>query len=124
MRLATTSPTTSLRRPCTFAVACVLVSAIIVSPLFLLTSGRALALAEDRFDARNVLAQAANLLQALRLSHVQLKFQLEQLVGKLALLVAKLNVRQVSDFVYLHKFLNRILGRFPKADSRKLSLVR
>src|ERR1700683_219182 len=72
-------------------------------PLSFLRCGRALALAADRLDARNVLAQPANLLQTLRLPHVQLKFQLEELVGELAFLVAKLLFRQVSDFVCLHK---------------------
>jgi hypothetical protein len=39
----------------------------------------------DGLDPRNVLAQAANLLQALGLAHVQLKLQLEQLVREIAL---------------------------------------
>jgi hypothetical protein len=52
----------------------------------------ALALTQDRLDPRNVLAQAANLFQALCLSHVELKLQFEELVGELALLVVQLNI--------------------------------
>src|ERR1700675_3564688 len=79
-------------------------------PLSFLRCSRALALAAYRLHPRNILAQPANLLQALCLSHVQLKFQLEELVGELAFLIAKLFFRQVSDFVYFHKFLNQLLA--------------
>jgi hypothetical protein len=66
MRFATTSPTTSLRRPCTFSVCGVAdfrlaVSAIIVSPAF-------------------------------GLAHVQLKLQLEQLVREILPLMLELGV--------------------------------
>ncbi len=86
MRLETTSPTTSLRRPCTFSLA-VFVSAIIVSPLR--PSAYVSRSPQDRLDPRNVFAQPANLLQAFRLAHVQLKLQLEELVRQLALLVSQ-----------------------------------
>src|ERR1700722_8634508 len=105
MRLETTSPTTSLRRPCTFGVASifVLASAIIVSPLLLLARGRARTLSGDRLHPRNVLAQPANLFQALGLPHVQLKFQLEQLVGQFAFLMLQLFFGKISNLVCLHK---------------------
>src|SRR5580693_10011299 len=107
MRLATTSPTTSLRRPCTLGAAgvvvLVLVSAMIVSPLLLLARSRARSLTSDRLNACNVPAQTANLLQTLRLAHIHLKFQLEELVSKLALLMAQLVFRQISDLFCFHK---------------------
>src|SRR5260370_15953168 len=66
--------------------------------LAFLRCGRAHPLADDRLDARDVLAQPAHFLKALRLSHVQLELQLEQLVGEVALLVLQLCVSQVLDF--------------------------
>ena len=57
----------------------VAVSAIISSP-FCRCAHVALA-RENGVDARDIFAQPANLLQALGLSHVELEFQLEQLVG-------------------------------------------
>src|SRR5580692_5973893 len=63
----------------------------------------ALALPKDGLDPRYIFAQAANLLQALGLAHVQLKLQLEQLVRQVALLMGKLFFGQVSDFVCVHK---------------------
>src|SRR4029077_17782529 len=72
-------------------------------PLFLLRSSRATALYQDCLHPRDVLAQPTNLLQALVLSHVHLELQLEELIGEIPLLVAQLNVGQISDFVYLHK---------------------
>src|SRR5208282_5226954 len=65
------------------------------------------ALADDRLYPRNVPAQAANLLQALRLAHVELKLQLEELVGEFAFLMLQLFFRQIPDLVCFHKFLNR-----------------
>src|SRR6266849_7289967 len=63
-----------------------------IPALSFLRRGGALALTQDCLDARNILAQAANFLQALRLPHVELKLQLEELVGELALLVVQLDV--------------------------------
>src|SRR5450432_1208567 len=107
MRLETTSPTTSLRRPCTVAAASifvfVLASAIIVSPLLLLACGRARTLSGDRLHPRNVLAQSANLLQALGLPHVQLKLQLEELVGQFAFLMLQLFFGKISNLLCLHR---------------------
>src|SRR5450631_3010664 len=107
MRLETTSPTTSLRRPCTVAAASifvfVLASAIIVSPLLLLARGRARTLSGDRLHPRNVLAQSANLLQALGLPHVQLKLQLEELVGQFAFLMLQLFFGKISNLLCLHR---------------------
>src|SRR5208282_984077 len=74
-------------------------------PLFLLRfagSGK-FALAGNRLHPRNVLAQATDLLQALRLPHVQLEFQLEQLVVQIALLVPKLVICQIANFIRFHK---------------------
>src|SRR5882724_6961396 len=99
IRLETTSPTTILRRPaccdCSCCSAdCVLVSAIL---LFLRSAGGdQLALASDGLYPRNVPAQAANLLQALGLSHVELELQFKKLVAQLALLRP---VRQQSNSV-------------------------
>src|SRR5271156_3155330 len=100
MRLETTSPTTSLRRPCTFAAASVFVLAsatIIVSPLLLLARSRARALSGDCLPPRNVLAQPANFLQAFGLAHVQLKLQLEELVRQLAFLMLQLFFGKIAN---------------------------
>src|SRR5205085_12544906 len=62
-------------------------------PLLLLhcpACGRALA--GNRFHPRNVLAQPAHLLQALRLPHIELELQVEDLIVELPLLMAKLVV--------------------------------
>src|SRR6266481_878732 len=97
MRLETTSPTTSLRRPaacCTAAPGRDLVSGIL---LFLRSAGGCqFPFAGDGLDPRDVFAQAANLFQTLGLSHVELKLQLEQLVVELMLLVAKLFGRKIA----------------------------
>src|SRR5579862_2857896 len=47
-------------------------------------------LAQDGLHARNIPAQPANLLQALRLSHVHLELQLEKLVSQVPLLMLEL----------------------------------
>src|SRR5208282_4188959 len=73
------------------------------------------ALADDRLYPRNVPAQAANLLQALRLAHVELKLQLEELVGEFAFLMVQLFFCQIPDLICFHKFLNHA---HPKSDSR------
>src|SRR5947208_1017639 len=103
MRLETTSPTTSLRRPaacCTVAPDCAFVSGIL---LLLRSAGRCqFALASDGLHPRNVLAQAANLFQALGLSHVELELQLEQLVAEVVLLVPKFLSCQVPYFFGFH----------------------
>src|ERR1700736_4150992 len=105
MRLETTSPTTILRRPaCCGSVAssaeCVLVSAIL---LFLRSaSGGQFALASDGLHPGNVPAQAANLLQALGLSHVELELQLKKLVAQLALLRDQLVSSQIPYFFRFH----------------------
>src|SRR5581483_1145386 len=70
-------------------------------PLLLLPCG--CSLAGNRFHPSDVLAQAADLLQALRLPHVELEFQLKKLVAHFAFLVPKLFVGQVSDFFCFHK---------------------
>src|SRR5450432_3570861 len=108
MRLETTSPTTILRRPacsgCSAGVDCVfvcdLVSAILLFPRS--AGGGQLALASDGLHPRNVPAQAANLLQALGLSHVELKLQLEKLVAQFALLGDQFVSRQISYFFRFH----------------------
>src|SRR6476661_2448908 len=102
MRLDTTSPTTILRRPasCGSLADCALVSAIL---LFLRSAGGGqLALASDGLHPRNVPAQAANLLQALGLSHVELKLQLKELVAQLALLGDQFVRGQITHFFRFH----------------------
>src|SRR5271163_4422203 len=61
-------------------------------PSAFLRCGRARTLAQNCLHPRNVLAQPANLLQALGLAHVQLKLQLEQLVGQILPLMLQLGV--------------------------------
>src|SRR3954469_22594388 len=61
------------------------------------------ALVGNRLDPGNVLAQPAQLLQALGLSHVELKLQLEQLIAHFLFLVTKLFVSQISNFFCFHK---------------------
>src|SRR5260221_5809813 len=73
------------------------------SRLLLHARGRARALSGDRLHSRNVLAQSANLLQALGLPHVQLKLQLEELVGQFAFLMLQLFFGKISNLVCLHK---------------------
>src|SRR6478752_910104 len=102
MRLETTSPTTILRRPasCGWVADCVLVSAIL---FFLRCAGRSqLALASDGLDPRYVPPQAANLFQALGLSHVELELQLEQLVAELPLLIVQFRVGLIANLVGFH----------------------
>src|ERR1700743_3039350 len=65
--------------------------------------------AHHRVDARHVLAQPANLVQALRLSHLQLELQTEKLVIELLLLVLQFGVGQVSKFFDIHVFLSSLL---------------
>src|ERR1019366_708056 len=43
------------------------------------------------------------LFQALRLSHIHLELQLEELVRQVPLLVLKFDVGQVANLIYLHK---------------------
>ena len=71
-----------------------------------LAGGSQLALASDGLDPRNVPAQAANLLQALGLSHVELELQLEQLIAEFVLLLTKLFGRQVPYFFGFHNLLS------------------
>src|SRR5208337_1912635 len=59
-------------------------------------------LALHRVDAGNVLLQLANLLQALGLSHLQLKLHLEELVRQLALLMKQFGIGQISYLLYIH----------------------
>src|ERR1700693_6307211 len=96
MRLETTSPTTSLRRPACSGTApgCEFVSGILLC--LRSAGGRQFPFASNGLHPRDVLAQAANLLQALGLSHVELELQLEQLVVELMLLVAKFLARQIA----------------------------
>src|SRR5208283_3529771 len=60
-------------------------------------------LALHGLDASNVLLQLANLLQALGLSHLQLKLHLEELVRQLALLMKQFGIGQVADLFYIHR---------------------
>src|SRR5438034_897965 len=69
-------------------------------------------LARDGLDPCDVLAQAANLLQAFGLPHVELKLQLEQLVAQLVLLMAQLLGRQVAYFFGFHSQFSVRGGRF------------
>src|SRR4029077_358973 len=68
-------------------------------------SGGELALPGNCLHPRDVLAHAANLLQALGLSHVQLELQLEELVVHIMLLLAKFFSGQVANFVGFHQFV-------------------
>ena len=70
-------------------------------------AGGRLTLPRDGLDARDVFPQRANLLQALRLSHVELELQAEELVIELAFLVLELDVGQVADLFSLHKVFCR-----------------
>src|SRR5439155_25154615 len=103
MRLETTSPTTSLRRPAACRTAdpvCELVSGML---LLLRSASRGpFALTIDGLYPRDVLAQSANLFQAFGLSHVELELQLEQLVAELVLPVAKFFRRQIPYFFGFH----------------------
>src|SRR5262249_24775860 len=69
-------------------------------PLLLLPCGGALA--GNGLHPGNVLAQAADLLQTLRLAHVQLELQLEQFVIHFAFLITKFFICPVSDFICVH----------------------
>src|SRR5947199_4272290 len=69
--------------------------------------------AGNRFHPRNVLAQPAHLLQALRLPHIELELQLEELIVELPLLMAKLVVGWVADLFGFHK----ISSQFPLVSS-------
>src|SRR5690242_7381459 len=113
MRLETTSPTTSLRRPaacCTVAPDCAFVSGML---LLLRSAGRGqFALARDGLHSRNVLAQAANLFQAFGLPHIELELQLEQLVAELVLLVPKFLSCQVSYFFAFHSQFSVLASLF------------
>jgi hypothetical protein len=60
------------------------------------------ALVGNRLDPGNVLAQAAQLLQTLSLSHVELKLQLKKLIAHFLFLVTKLFVSQISNFFCFH----------------------
>ncbi len=53
-------------------------------------------------NARYVLAQAADLGQALRLSHFQLELEAEKLVIELLLLVQQFGIGQISKFFDIH----------------------
>src|SRR4029077_9320901 len=68
-------------------------------------SGGELALPGNCLHPLDVLAHAANLLQALGLSHVQLELQLEELVVQIMLLLAKFFSGQVANFVGFHQFV-------------------
>src|SRR5207245_3538201 len=71
--------------------------------LLLRSAGRCqFALASDGLHPRDVLTQAANLFQALGLSHIELELQLEQLVAELVLLVPKFLSCQVPYFFGFH----------------------
>jgi hypothetical protein len=61
------------------------------------------ALANDRLDARNVLAEPADLLQTFRLSHVHLELQLEELVGEIPLLMQELGIGLIANLFGFHK---------------------
>src|SRR5450755_4352895 len=128
MRLETTSPTTILRRPaaCGSSAECVLDSAIL---LFLRSArGGQFALASDGLHPRYVPAQAANLLQALGLSHVELELQLEKLVAELALLRNQFVGGQIPYFFRFHissafasKFLANRISSAPLRASQTRS---
>src|SRR6266853_1795405 len=116
MRLETTSPTTSLRRPaagCTGAPVCEFVWGML---LLLRSAGR------SQFPF------ASDLLQALGLSHVELKLQLEQLVAEFMLLVTKFLRCQVAYFFGFHNrfpvrrwwFLVRTLELYKHGTQRQL----
>src|SRR5713101_7332803 len=73
--------------------ACVLpVGPLFPSLFFLRLAGGQFLLAQDGLDARNIPAQPANLFQALRLSHIHLELQLEELVRQVPLLVLELDL--------------------------------
>src|SRR5260370_137093 len=72
-------------------------------------SGRTLA--RDGFHPRNIFLKATDLLQTLRLSHVELELQAEELVVELALLMLELVVGQVANFFRFHdQFLSSLCG--------------
>src|SRR5450432_2757038 len=58
--------------------------------------------AGDRLHARDVLAQAAHLLQTFGLSHVELELQLEELTAQVTLLMLQFFVGQVANFFRFH----------------------
>ena len=60
-------------------------------------------------DARYVLAQAADLGQALRLSHFQLELEAEELVIEFLLLVQQFGIGQISKFFDIHRCLSLLL---------------
>src|SRR5271167_266267 len=77
--------------------------AVVSAMLFLLRSSLLqLALAGHGLDPRDVPAQAANLLQALRLSHAHLELQAKELVAELTLLVLELGFGQVAYLFRVH----------------------
>src|SRR2546428_8448543 len=117
MRLDMTSPTTTLRRPDrsllrTLGCPCRAIGSGMLPPLRLAV-GKFL-LTHNGFDAGDILAQTANFLQALCLSHVELELQLEELVSELMLLMTKLDVGEVADFLRFHK---SVLNQFSVAGS-------
>src|SRR5262249_19608872 len=57
----------------------------------------------DRLHPRHVLAQPANFFEALRLPHLELELQPEELVVEIALLLPELGIGQISDFFCIHK---------------------
>jgi hypothetical protein len=59
--------------------------------------------------AGHVFAQAADLVQALRLSHFELELQAEKLIIELLLLVQQFSSGQTSKFFDIHVFLSSSL---------------
>src|SRR5579871_6097596 len=76
-------------------------------------------------NAGHVLAQSADLVQALRLSHLELELQTKELVIELLLLVQQFGVSQISKFFDIHVFyllfskrlLFLALGSWPLANT-------
>jgi hypothetical protein len=59
-------------------------------------------------NARYILAQAADLGQAFRLSHLELELQAEELVIELLLLMQQFGIGQISKFFDIHRFVSSL----------------
>ena len=120
IRVETTSPITSLRRCLRCPLACGF------GHYFFSVAGAANCARARWSSPAQCLAQAANLLQALGLSHVQLEFSLKSWSCQLALLVAQLVVGQVSNFFCFHKSVLSsqlsALARAPGSSEAELQL--
>src|ERR1035441_1223277 len=84
-----------LRRNCLLhGVACTRSCAVTARQLFL---------AQHRLHTSDVFLQLADFLQALGLSHLQLKLHLEELVSHVPLLMGQFDIGQIANLVYIHR---------------------